>query len=440
MASRNILVAIRREVADYFTGDPRYRFEGLSDSNQVGGALVLSQRRRVGGGERRKLVIRYSFGRHALDRTVDADEHLRYEYRWLRRLLGCEHILQMIPMADCSVELPGTSDGRRPPYPPYAYGARSASASSLDTRPSRWKRMRQALRRRLPARWSQGAGNDGLYGVRPEAIVPLENRRYPTFATEYLPLGTLKQFLHRVLHKDYVMIPNRLLWRIWLCIVRQNIAMAFPPDIPDGQYRGQLIRETLKPQIQLRLVHYANHLDNMVFADSDSILKGIEHGEPHLGVKLLEFSRVKMANWEESLWNLPTRPDEFASRHNLFNAAFTLQSIACFTAYLAGETFSVDYNSAATYPVDMGGFQFRDVRTFAHPVFMDNEAVDPSLRQLICRTMNTRAADTPSLKTQLDICLEAVKRGEDDPGFPRIGTDETDSTIRKMLKECIYDA
>lgn len=71
---------------------------------------------------------------------------------------------------------------------------------------------------------------------------------------------------------------------------------------------------------------------------------------------------------------------------------------------------------------------------------MENDAVDLHLRQLIGRTMNLVYADTPSLDYQLRTCLQEVERGADDPDFPNIGTDERDYTIKKLLRECLYDA
>jgi len=233
MASRRELKSLGREVAGYFTADSRYKFIGFAGMGRHGGALILSVRDTPGKAKRR-IVIKYSFGALTLDRHSNADEDLRNEYKWLRRLQGCEHIVQLIPMADCSINIPGTSNGDQTARKP----------------PSGWRR----IRRFLSFGWRRAAEHpdDGQEGV-----VPAENRRCPTFAIEWLPLlvtsqvmivslfslanlsfisiqhspsrqesyllirlmsrGTTKQFMERLIHNDYHVIPNRVLWKVWLC-------------------------------------------------------------------------------------------------------------------------------------------------------------------------------------------------------------------------------
>lgn len=101
------------EVAGHFTSNPKYTFEGFAGLGRHGGALILSEQMSQGRGHR-KIVIKYSYGRLSLDPDPrgDADDDLLNEYYCLVLLRGAEHIVQLIPLADCDINIPGISNGK----------------------------------------------------------------------------------------------------------------------------------------------------------------------------------------------------------------------------------------------------------------------------------------------------------------------------------------
>ncbi|KAI0185731.1 hypothetical protein EV127DRAFT_194547 [Xylaria flabelliformis] len=193
MASDEQLRQLGREVSRYFTRRPGVEFAGFAGIGRHGGAFILEEKN-AAGQLLRKLVIKYSLGELATDEESNADDDLRNEYEWLEMLRGAEHIVRLVPFADCSLDLPGISNGE------------DTFEDSVAQNPT--------------------------------------VRRCPTFALEHIPNGTLFKFTERLQHEEQL-IPNRMMWRIWLCMVRQCVAMAFPPQQTAANYRPE--RERIIP-------------------------------------------------------------------------------------------------------------------------------------------------------------------------------------------------
>lgn len=98
-------------------------------------------------------MVKYSYGNMALDKQSDADNDLRNEYQFLKRLRGAEHIAQLIDFPDCSLNLPGISDGEATYEESVQKQKDEAAAAAAD-------------------------------GSQPTTVSPV--RRCPTFALEYI--------------------------------------------------------------------------------------------------------------------------------------------------------------------------------------------------------------------------------------------------------------
>ncbi|KAI1421233.1 hypothetical protein F5Y12DRAFT_718712 [Xylaria sp. FL1777] len=113
--------------------------------------------------------------------------------------------------------------------------------------------------------------------------IPFESKdtawiRDNTIITEYLENGTLRDFMERLKRDDPARkIPNRVLWAIFLCLVRACIGIAYPPGDPKKAPSGpkDQILETLPPNLNTRppskLAHSDLHEGNIMFTDFDSI-------------------------------------------------------------------------------------------------------------------------------------------------------------------------
>ncbi|KAI0455902.1 hypothetical protein F5B21DRAFT_513708 [Xylaria acuta] len=116
----------------------------------------------------------------------------------------------------------------------------------------------------------------------------------PYFFVEYLENGTLGQFQKRIENVTTLtlpsgleipfMLPNRLLWSIFLCLIRACVGMAWPPDGLD------VVLEVPAPPEPLTLAHMDMHNNNVMFGGIDEkeeehrivpIAKLIDLGEAH---------------------------------------------------------------------------------------------------------------------------------------------------------------
>ncbi|KAH9991318.1 hypothetical protein F4779DRAFT_632039 [Xylariaceae sp. FL0662B] len=93
---------------------------------------------------------------------------------------------------------------------------------------------------------------------------------------EYLEGGTLGAFLQRIGNR---IIPNRILWRLFLCIVRACVAMAYPP----AAGRREEVRDSVVPST---LAHFDMHNDNFMFGNLNA--NSLEHSLVPI-LKLIDF-------------------------------------------------------------------------------------------------------------------------------------------------------
>ncbi|KAI0451612.1 hypothetical protein F5B21DRAFT_516632 [Xylaria acuta] len=342
----------------------------------------------------RKIIIKYSFGGLALDKQSDADEDLRNEYRWLKRLRGAEHIGQLIDMADCSLQLPGISDGENT-YEESVQRQRDEEAAAADD------------------------------GSQSAAAAPV--RRCPTFALEYLTYGTAYHFKRRLFKSGQTWIPSRLLWRIWLCMVRQCVAMAFPPDIPDDQYVGQVIREVMQDRPYAFITQNSPHAKNFMFSVAD--LQGLEH-DPNLPViKLIDFGRGKIEDGGSAgaQQRSPDNVEEYANKKNLNGAAD------------AEDDFRLRKETVPYTWTDASGTHTTYSR--APQILRENTLIDPQLRHLLARVMAHPYALKPSLRDVLNETEMAVTKGPDHPELLALEGDvETDDALERFMQRWLYDA
>jgi hypothetical protein len=197
--------------------------------------LILSEKSSEGE-VLRKMVIKYSYGHLSRDTFSDADGHLRNEYHLLERLRGAEHIVQLVPMADCSIDLPGMAQGEDDPEGssprPQNQGAAASDGSQPPTAPEGRRCPTFALEF-LPGLALSDSFTLGLTYFRGGRSCLLGNILLLQLRTRKPPLGvyerweitntrvwdrgTLEKFLERCVEKQKQWIPNRILWRIWLC-------------------------------------------------------------------------------------------------------------------------------------------------------------------------------------------------------------------------------
>ncbi|KAI0895549.1 hypothetical protein F4806DRAFT_86746 [Annulohypoxylon nitens] len=108
----------------------------------------------------------------------------------------------------------------------------------------------------------------------------------PFYTMEYLPNGTLEQFYNRVWAAGEV-LPNRVLWSIFLCLVRACIGMAYPPPGPEIEV------ERVRSDVPLSGICHYDMLDgNFMFADFTGGPAWVQEHASFPPLKLIDFGRA----------------------------------------------------------------------------------------------------------------------------------------------------
>ncbi|KAJ2976556.1 hypothetical protein NUW58_g8054 [Xylaria curta] len=388
-----------KTVAGYFTSNQRFTFVGHAGLGRHGGTLILSE---AASSEQdaRKIIIKYSYGQLALDKQSDADEQLRNEYQWLKRLRGAEHIVQLIDMADCSLHLPGISDGEAT--------------------------YEESLQKQMGKMAATG------YGSQTSAIAPV--RRCPTFALEYLEYGTLHGLKKRLYTNVQPWIPDRVLWSIWLCMVRQCVAMAFPPDIPDDQYFGQIIREVMQDRPYTQLAQNSAHTNNFMFGTPT--LQGNEH-EPNLPVVKVRYPARKSLIYRLLLWQKEDVKESYlilVIAHRLRpgeirgweNGAAAFMRLCCLQGF-RDESYR-PLNAPIPYTWTDGSGT-HTIPTLAPRILWEEDLMDAQLRHLLVRIMAYPYELKPSLS---DVLKETEMAMTKDLG-------ESDDFVLSFMQHWLYN-
>ncbi|KAK8139988.1 hypothetical protein PG984_000054 [Apiospora sp. TS-2023a] len=93
---------------------------------------------------------------------------------------------------------------------------------------------------------------------------------------EYLQHGTLGEFTRKCTRHGIPHLPNRLLWRIFLCLIRACIAMAYVPDVPVDRYDENEEPCALNTE-SVSYSHNDMHSDNIMIGDMLSDPDDVEH-------------------------------------------------------------------------------------------------------------------------------------------------------------------
>ncbi|KAI1130343.1 hypothetical protein F5Y10DRAFT_122297 [Nemania abortiva] len=458
---REPIIYLGLDVAERFIQNERLTFQGFAGLGRHGGALILLEKESPDH-PGRKMVVKYSYGALAIDKHSNADDDLRNEYNCLKRLRGCEHIVQLIPLADCSINIPGVSNGGGQ-VPQGLSSSITSSGSGIGrilTRGSNAPSSASSgIGRVLTAgsnRAASGSGGTGRVSAAgqdpgqdpdqpdPQAVPTAENtggRQCPTFAVEFLEWGTLHTFRERLIAGGVQRLPSRFLWRIRLCMIRQCAAMAFPPDHPEDAENIRIEREVLKDRDPVPLTQNSAHHENFVFGEPLDFL-GNEHA-PNLPVlKLIDFGRGLVVPPMACLRQVPEKPLETGSRVNIYHAARAF--ILMCNLNVSEDDFKDEEEYSYRWRA-RDGRNYR-VRTICPKFFSNNGYIDQELRTLIVRCMVERLENVPSLR---EMVIEVVRHVEEKgPDHPRLKTamaslardSETNETIRQIIQEYIYDA
>ncbi|KAI0101183.1 hypothetical protein F4814DRAFT_456117 [Daldinia grandis] len=263
---------------------------------------------------------------------------------------------------------------------------------------------------------------------------PLANLGVPFFVSEYMEHGTLSQFQERLRRADQI-LPNRILWSIFLCLVRACIGMAWPPPGPD------VGPEHTRPGDPTTLAHNDMHDENLVFGDLDVVSTG-PNSSDHSLVPIL-----KLIDFGESV-ELPGGTDEYSLNENHVNQHDKALNLAAYR--LDGHSRRNRGTDKNVLDVGVNMSQIIAQRGSVFP----NEAralirdpdvhpsLDPDLRLLVQRCIAVDPLNRPSL----DELMELINKSQFNKSASYYGAAgegeglESDATIRKIVSTYILSA
>ncbi|OTB00628.1 hypothetical protein M426DRAFT_15313 [Hypoxylon sp. CI-4A] len=239
----------------------------------------------------------------------------------------------------------------------------------------------------------------------------------PYMILEYLENGTLTDFMDWSSGK---VTPNRVLWRIFLCLVKACVAMAWPP----AQGRHEEPRNGVNP---ISLAHRDMHSGNFIFGPRDATF---EHGHVPI-LKLIDFDDGQLVqNGEKQSSGDRAKFDDKLGLERYLTPGYRNYGI---------DTNLLDIGLVMCYII-LGEepLELEDCREQMQDKLPN---LDDDLQWLVLRCLAVNPENRPRLDVLFQEVLNAVAtktaasyRGKPTEKF------ETDSNIREFIQSCILDA
>ncbi|KAI0144215.1 hypothetical protein F4776DRAFT_675734 [Hypoxylon sp. NC0597] len=245
--------------------------------------------------------------------------------------------------------------------------------------------------------------------------------RRPTIALEFMEHGDGHRFREKLAEAGIQVTPSRILWRIFFCLVRQNVAMAYPPQ---GGDNARVARETMPTRGDVEdfgLTQGSPHPGNIVFGDLS------DRGEHSLVpiVKLIDFGRGVI---EEN--------KDYAHFLRLFGAAYLL--ICCALPTIDYQVLRVHDDDRPNRWVTRSGLE---LETHAHKAFLTAGNIDVALKDLVALCLSP--AYLPDLSYVVKTCLGGIRRKLehfDSDGFSQADKErESDEAIKSLIQQVFLD-
>ncbi|KAI1802413.1 kinase-like domain-containing protein [Daldinia bambusicola] len=260
---------------------------------------------------------------------------------------------------------------------------------------------------------------------------PLASSRHLGWEWMYLDEienGTLTSFMERAKIQGLRSLPNRALWRIFLCMVRACIAIAWPTRFPTGHETT-----TVCFGVPTGLAHNDIHGGNFMLG---SVIDAPEHDVFPI-LKLLDFGIARI------IPHTHIGPNGTGEQHNIQDigimmaSIFTLQTDSKYT----GAEIEVDLSKLG-YPSDtlspaagiLGDPDNAEPDPLPH--------IDRDMRLIVAACMASEPQDRPSLADLEQWVYNEVNNTHPayygaNPGGARW---EENITISEILQECIFNA
>ncbi|KAI1390340.1 kinase-like domain-containing protein [Hypoxylon trugodes] len=244
---------------------------------------------------------------------------------------------------------------------------------------------------------------------------------------EHIENDTLTTFMVRAKEKGLKVLPNRLLWSIFFCMIRAYIAMAWPVK----NYKDLETAKAIDPS---GLAHNDIHGDNLLFG---SYMRGREHGLSPI-LKLLDFGLADLSEEDSHARQHPT-----GEQSNILDIGIMMASVIGLQTdrKYSGEEMEVDLS-------ELG--RADDVLSPAAGILEDFDngtpdpypLVDKDLRLVLAACLAVDYRDRPTLE-ELERWAGAKILNTDPNQYAHINRgreQETDERIHAIVQACIFDA
>ncbi|KAI1479981.1 kinase-like domain-containing protein [Daldinia eschscholtzii] len=316
--------------------------------------LAFSLIEKLSHNRTRRLVVKRSL-------KPRGEDDLRNEIEWLKTLRGAEHVVRLLASHD-------------EPHPTTYY-----------------RRDRKRLLRRQTALDKSLEGFTG-----PIAVI------------EYLENGDLARLYKRLVGRDHL-LPNRVIWSFFLCLIRACVGLAYPPNgsEDDPNQLETIPKDGTQPS---RIEHADLSAANIMIGTAGG---GFQEHDVIPPLKFIDFGRTR-----EGFKGIPDNIRGILRIMVNLIARKEVRISAWITEYQGFETRATEFlhhGNGANYPT-----------------------LDDEIRDFLARCLAWEEADRMSLQDMLRIAENAV-RTKTAAAYPD-GTGETDEAIRDLVQQFIYNA
>ncbi|KAI1211446.1 uncharacterized protein F4807DRAFT_420405 [Annulohypoxylon truncatum] len=333
--------------AHFATQYQKFTFQGLIGRGAFG--LTFSAIEKLSLTTYRRIAIKRSVNpRH--------DDDLRNEITWLKTLRGSEHIVRLLASRDEPAPLTPVRGARRTPI----------------TRD------------------------------------PLEGIIGPIAVLEYLENADIKRLYNRLVKYDQL-LPNRILWSFFLCLIRACVALAYPMNGTEDQV-SQLETIPTDGRRPSDIEHADLHQANVMIGTAG--LGFAEHAIiPPL--KFIDFGRTRegFQGVGDNVWKISRIMINLIARQDVRISAWITE----YQGFETRATEILEHGNGAKYPT-----------------------LDDDLRDFLAICLADHARDRPSLAEMLETA-EAAVRNKTAATYPD-QLEETDEAIAALIKRFVYDA
>ncbi|KAI0836597.1 hypothetical protein F5Y06DRAFT_272908 [Hypoxylon sp. FL0890] len=240
---------------------------------------------------------------------------------------------------------------------------------------------------------------------------------------ENLENGSLWEFMERRRFRLFGELPNRLLYRLFMCLVRFGIAMAYPPNGPrDAELRREEIpRRKADRDNKSQLVHGDMHANNVLFGRLTA--NDWEHELTPI-LKLIDLERMGYAQ-HDTIKDPGVHLNVIAIGKLMFSliTGWGVKDNETFMDRAVVDGNWVDVETVALFPRGM------------------NPHLDPELKSIVVRCLSTYDRLRPTLEELERVMSQGIKSKQSDyyAKYP-LANLETDANIKLAVRSLIFDA